>query len=372
MKQIKFIDFSREYNFLKDKLTLRLNKVLSKGDFILGEELKNFENNFAKYIGVKYAIGVNSGTDALFLSLLSLGIKKGDEVIVPSFTYMATALAVSFTKAIPVFVDIEPDTYCIDPEDVEKKISKKTKAIIVVHLYGHPVNMNEILKLAKKYNLKIIEDCAQAHGAKWQMAGGRWQMVGAMGDLGCFSFYPTKNLGCYGDGGMIVTNSKKLYQRLLMLRDYGRISKYVHKEIGYNSRLDTLQAQILNLKLKYLDKWNERRRELAKYYNSLLRNLDNVVISKEKKGYKHVYHLYVIRVKKRDYILKQLVKNKIQVLIHYPLPCHLQPVYKNSSYKRGSLPISENISKEVLSLPLYPFLKKEEIERVVSILKRVL
>ena len=366
--KIKFIDFSREYGLLKNKLDKKFASVSKKGSFILGKELIEFEKEFASYCGVKFAAGVNSGTDALHIGLLSLGIGRGDEVIVPDFTYIATAMAVSYTQAVPVFCDIKEDTFEIDPEDIERKITSRTKAIIPVHLYGHPASMENILKIAKKYKLKVIEDCAQAHGAKINKV-----RVGSFGDCGCFSFYPTKNLGCYGDGGMIVTNSEKLYNRILKLRDYGRASKYKHVLIGYNSRLDTMQAAILRVKLKYLDIWNRKRKELAYYYNEYLKDAAGIILPNEKKMYQHVYHVYVVRIKKgRDAFCKQLAGKNIPVLIHYPVPCHLQPVYKDLGYKEGDFPVSEECAKEVISLPLYPFLKKEELIYIARTIRRLL
>lgn len=364
---IKFIDLSREGDFLIEKLSQKFNRLVREGTYILGKELREFEREFASYTGARFGLGVNSGTDALFLALLSLGIGRGDEVIVPAFTYLATALAVSYTAARPVFCDIEDKTYGIDPEDLERKITPRTKAVIVVHLYGHPANMKKILKIAQRYKLKVIEDCAQAHGAEIRLSERARKKVGSLGDLGCFSFYPTKNLGCYGDGGMIVTNSEKLYGKLLLLRDYGRDSRYRHKIIGYNSRLDTIQASILRVKFKYLESWNQRRRKLAALYNRLLGRVEEIRLPEEEKGYQHVYHLYVIRIKKkRDYLHQSLARKKIQTLIHYPLPCHLQPAYRNLQYRKGSFPTSEKLAQEVLSLPLYPFLREEEVKQIAQ------
>ncbi|OQX84236.1 MAG: hypothetical protein B6D53_00335 [Candidatus Omnitrophica bacterium 4484_49] len=371
MKRIKFIDFRREYNFLKDKIHPAIDKIITRGNFILGEEVQKFESAFSHFCNTRYAVGVNSGTDALFLALRASGIEKGDEVIVPAFTYAATVLAVVYTGAKPVFCDVDLETYSLSPQDVITKITSRTKAIIPVHLYGHPAPMPELLRIARDRKLTVIEDCAQAHGARWRNSNGKWQVVGSGGDLGCFSFYPTKNLGCYGDGGIVVTDNKKLYRSLLMLRDYGRRSKYQHTIIGYNSRLDTVQAGILGVKLKYLNSWNKRRRELATIYNSYLKDIPEVVIPREQKGYYHVYHLYPLRVKyKRDELYNYLNTRGIQCLIHYPIPCHLQPAFKYLGYKRGDLPNSEKLAREVLSLPLYPFITKDEIEYICLTVKR--
>lgn len=369
--KVKFIDFQREYNFLKNQISSRIEKIIKTGSFILGEELHKFEQRFAKLCNVRYAVGVNSGTDALFLALRALGIESGDEVIVPSFTYAATPLAVAYTGAKPVFCDIELETFSLDLQDISAKISSKTKAIIAVHLYGHPALMSEILSIARKRHLAVIEDCAQAHGAKWQNGNGKWQMVGGGGDVGCFSFYPTKNLGCYGDGGIVVTDDNRLYKKLLMLRDYGRKSRYKHIMVGYNSRLDNIQAGILNIKLKYLNRWIKIRRELAKIYNSYLNDIPKVIIPRERNGYYHTYHLYPLRVKfQRDKLYKYLNAIGIQCLIHYSIPCHLQPAFKYLGYKKGDLPNSELMARQTLSLPLYPFLQEKEIKYICSKIKK--
>lgn len=369
--RVKFIDFEREYNFLTPKIQPTINKIIKRGNFILGPEVRQFEKEFSNFCNVKYGVGVNSGTDALFLALRALGVGPGDEVIVPSFTYAATALAVAYTGAKPVFCDIELDTYTVSPPDLAAKISSRTKAVIAVHLYGHPAPMPEILRIARKKKIAVVEDCAQAHGAKWQARSGKWEMVGSGGDLGCFSFYPTKNLGCYGDGGMVVTGSKKLYHKLLMLRDYGRTSKYRHTIIGYNSRLDTIQAGILSIKLKYLHRWNKIRRKLASIYNHYLHDISGIIIPSERKAFYHVYHLYPLRVRsRRDELFNYLNEKGIQCLIHYPIPCHLQPAFKYLGYKKGDLPNSERLAREVISLPLYPFLKQNEIEYICLNIKR--
>ncbi len=337
--------------------------------------MRFFEKEFADYIGVKFAVGVNSGTDALFLGLSSLGIGKGDEVIVPAFTYIATAFAVTFTDARPKFVDINEDTYNIDVNKIKKAISKRTKAIIPVHLYGQPADMGPILRLADKYGLKVIEDAAQAHGATYKVKGQRskvkGQKTGSMGDIGCFSFYPTKNLGACGDGGMVVTNNKKIYKRLFMLRNYGRRDRYNHLVLGYNSRLDTVQAAILRLKLQKLDKWNNMRRQNAKIYNKYLKDCPGLVIPKEEEHLRHVYHIYAIRIKNRDKIHDYLRQKGIGVLMHYPIPLHLQPAYRNLGYRKGDFPISEKIANEVISLPMFPHLKIKDIAYISNVLKDI-
>jgi dTDP-4-amino-4,6-dideoxygalactose transaminase len=368
--RVPFIDLGAQYREIKSQALPRLDKLCKQGSFILGEELERFELKFSDYCQTKYAIGLNSGTDALFLGLLSLGIGRGDEVIIPTFTFIATALAVSHTQARPVFVDIDEKTYGIDVEQIKKSITKKTRAIIPVHLFGQPANMAPILKIADKYGLWVVEDCAQAHGSQYRRKTNNrnlsTQRVGSIGDLGCFSFYPTKNLGGFGDGGIVVTNNKKIFSRLRMLRDSGRVSHCVHTIKGYNSRLDTLQAVILSLKLKYLDKWNQMRRKNARIYTDLLKGNPNLVCPSEAPYARHVYHIYALQVKPRDRVLEYLRKKGICALIHYPIPLHLQKVYKDLGYKRGDFPVAEKISRQIISLPMHPYLKHQEIEYVAG------
>ncbi|MCM8778431.1 MAG: DegT/DnrJ/EryC1/StrS family aminotransferase [Candidatus Omnitrophica bacterium] len=373
--KVPFVDLEKQYAEIKKEIKDALEKIFNKGDFILGEEEGQFEEGFAKYIGTKYAVGVNSGTDALFLGLLSLGIGQGDEVIVPAFTYIATALAVSFCGARPVFCDIDEETYNINTNKVEGLITKRTKAIIPVHLYGQPADMKPILEIAKRYDLKVVEDCAQAHGSeyKFKIQNSKFKIykVGTMGDIGCFSFYPTKNLGACGDGGMVVTNDKDVYRRLLMLRDYGRKSRYEHIIIGYNSRLDTLQAVILSAKLKRLDKWNEMRRKNARIYIKYLEKNENIILPVEESYARHVYHIFAVRIKNRERIIEELQKRGISVLIHYPIPLHLQRAYKELGYRKGDFPVAEKIAQEVLSLPMYPHLTEREIKYVCDNFNRL-
>jgi len=367
--KLPILDLSGQYKQIRPDLLPALEETMLRGDFILGRELAAFEQEFARYCERKFCVGVNSGTDALFLALKSLDIGPGDEVIVPAFTYIATALAVTYTGARPVFVDVDEKTYNIDPAGIEKSIGRKTKAIIPVHLYGQPADMEPILKIAKKYMLKVIEDAAQAHGAKYKMPSGRWKMAGSISDIGCFSFYPTKNLGAYGDGGAIVTDSEYLRKKLLMLRDYGRKSRYKHIALGYNSRLDTLQAVILRIKLKYLDKWNRLRRERAGIYKRRLKHVAAIILPKEADYARHVYHQYVLRVKNRDKLVKTLAKRGIATLIHYPIPLPLQPIYKKLGYRSGGYPVAEKIAREVISLPIYPHLKRAQVDFISDNLK---
>lgn len=364
---IKLYDLEKQYLEIKKDFLKKINSLMNKGDFILSEELRLFEKEFSKFCQTKYAVGLNSGTDALFLSLKCLEIKTGDEVIVPAFTFIATSFAVSFTGAKPAFVDIEKDTYNIDPLKIEKAITKKTKAIIPVHLFGLCANMPEILKIAEKYKLAIIEDAAQAHGA--EING---KKAGSIGDFGCFSFYPTKNLSAAGDAGMITTNSRKYYNKLLQLRDCGRSKKrYLHSIIGYNSRLDNIQAALLRIKLRKLNIWNSIRINNAKIYSRLLKDIKEVIIPMVPKNFKHVFHIYPIRTKKRQKIIKEFLEHKIPYAIFYQLPVHLQKANKYLGYKLGDFPEAEKTSEEILSLPIHPNISTKDILKIISIIKKV-
>ena len=351
---IPFINLKKEYSSISEELNQKILNILQSGYYILGDEVKKFEEDFSDMIRIKYAVSVNSGSDALFLAINSLGVGNDDEVITVSHTFISTADAIVRTGVKPIFVDINPETYCIDVSKIEDKIIDKTKAILVVHIYGHPIDMDPISKLANKYNLFLIEDACQAHGAEYKDL-----KVGSIGDVGCFSFYPTKNLGAYGDGGMIVTNDSELSEKSIQLRSYGQIRKYHHDFIGFNSRLDEIQASILRVKLKNLENWNNRRRKIAELYNKLLQQSDVILID-EKKYCKHVYHQYVIRSKNREYLKEELLNKGIQTQIHYPIPVHFQKFYLNSSMK-FVLPVTEEICNEILSLPMYPGLKDDEI-----------
>ncbi|MFA5059097.1 MAG: DegT/DnrJ/EryC1/StrS family aminotransferase [Candidatus Omnitrophota bacterium] len=365
--KVPFLDFSEQYEEIKNEIDVGFKTVFKHGDFVLGKEEEEFEVEFSKFCESKYGVGVNSGTDALYLAVDSLDIGVGDEVIIPTFTFIATALCISYTGATPVFVDIEKDTYNLDPKKIEKAITKKTKAIIPVHIYGQAANMDEINQIAKKHNLKVIEDAAQAHGAAYN-----GKRIGSLGDIACFSFYPTKGLGAFGDGGMIVTANKDLYEKCLMLRDYGRVGRYNHKIKGYNSRLDTLQAVVLSAKLKRLDKWNKMRAQHAEYYGKLLKDVDGIVTPITKEGRTHVYQTFAIRIKEnRNQIHDELRKKGIGVLIHYPIPLHLQEAYQELKHKKGDFPVSEQVADEILSLPMFPHMKKEQIEAVASSIKEL-
>src|SRR3972149_982258 len=355
---IPFVDLKEEYRTIESEIQEVISAVMRRGNFILGENVKAFEEELAKYCGVKFGVVVGSGTEALHLALVAWGIKQGDEVITVPNTAAATALSISSSNAKPVFVDISQEFYTIDPTMIEEAISSRTKAIIPGHLYGQPTDMDPIMDIAERYGLSIIEDACQAHGAVY-----KGQKVGSIGHLGCFSFYPTKNLGAYGDGGIVVTNDKGLYEKLCLLRNYGQTDRYHHKIKGYNSRLDEIQAAILRVKLNMLDKWNEVRRNIAGIYNQLLEN-SHVITPKEADYAKHVYHLYVIRTRKRDELRTFLEESGIQTLIHYPIPIHLQEAYFDLGLEKDSYPISERCAKEILSLPVYPTLKEEDVGHI--------
>ena len=360
---ITFVDLKGEYAEIRREITQAIQRVLKNGWFILGGEVERFEEAFSEYVGAKYGIGVNSGSDALFLALKALGIGEGDEVITVSHTFISTADAIVRNGAKPVFIDIAPETYCIDVSGLEAKITNKTRAILPVHLYGHPADMEPIMEIAKRYNLAVVEDACQAHGVEY-----KGRKAGSIGDVGCFSFYPIKNLGAYGDGGMVVTDNEELAVELKMLRNYGQPQKYHHDFIGINSRLDEIQAAVLRVKLKYLDEWNEKRRGVAKLYDELLGN-SPVITPVERQYAKHVYHLYVVRYKERDRLQQDLLENGIQTQIHYPIPVHRQEAYLGL-FGGVNLTTTERICREILSLPMHPFLGEDEILTIADCVKK--
>lgn len=361
---IPLADLKAQYISIKDEIDIAIQRVVQQGQFILGTEVRAFEEEMTTYCATKFAIGVASGTDALHLSLLACGVKPGDEVITSPFTFIATAEAITQCNAIPVFADIDPRTYNINPEQIEDKITSKTKVIIPVHLYGQPANMGPILKVGKKHNLKIVEDCAQALGAEYQ-----GEKVGSMGNAGCLSFFPSKNLGAYGDGGMVVTNDNKIAETVDILRKHGAKTSYCHLMPGFNSRLDALQAAILSVKLKHLDEWNELRCHRALLYSQLLSQIDSIETPYMEEHNKSSCNYYTIRLKdsnlNRDKLRKHLEARGIQTAVYYPLSLHLQEVYKSLGYKLGNFPQSELAQEQVLSLPMYPELKEEQIREIV-------
>jgi dTDP-4-amino-4,6-dideoxygalactose transaminase len=369
---VPFLDLTRQYKRIEEEILSAEKRVVEKGRFILGEEVSSFEEEFAHYCGVRYGVGVGSGTEALFLALKATGIGIGDEVITVSHSFIASALAISMTGARPIFVDIDPEVYTMDPNALEHTLKKRKarnkkqsriKAILPVHLYGHPAEMDAIMDIAKRYNLMVIEDACQAHGAEY-----RGKKVGSLGLMSCFSFYPTKNLGAHGDGGMVVTDRKKLYDLLRLLRFYGENKKYEHVLKGWNSRLDEIQAAVLRVKLKYLDQWNGERRKRALAYKRVLENTE-IICPSVKEQIRHVYHLFVIQTKRRNSLQSFLKEKGIDTLIHYPVPIHLQKAYKELGYRRGDLPVTESVAQEILSLPFFPELTGEEMREVSTQIK---
>lgn len=357
---IPFLDLREEYQSIQPEIDHAIRKVLDGGQFILGENVKSFEHEFAEFCGVPFAVGVASGTEALQLSLVACGVKPGDEVITVANTAAPTALAITAIGARPVFVDIEPDTCTINPLLIEKAITDRTRAIIPVHLYGCVANLEPILKIAKQAKLHVIEDACQAHGAEFT-----GKKVGTIGDLGCFSFYPTKNLGAYGDGGIIVTKNKDLYEKLGMLHNLGQSEKYDHRILGFNSRLDEIQAAILRVKLTHLNEWNNRRSDLASLYSKLLQNLP-LKLPVNPDYCSRVYHLYVIQTKTRKRLQEYLRNAKIETQIHFPTPLHLQTAFQYLDVRKGTLPVTEQAAQQVLSLPLYPQLNPASVELIAS------
>jgi dTDP-4-amino-4,6-dideoxygalactose transaminase len=357
--RIPMVDFKAQYQSIEKEIDVAIKEVLLSGQYILGPVVKEFEEQVAAYCGLKYAIGVASGSDALILALRALDIGPGDEVITTPFTFVATAHAIVHCGAKPVFVDIEPDTFNINPALIEPAITKNTKAIIPVHLYGHPADMDPIMTIAKAYHLHVVEDAAQAFGARYN-----GKKVGSIGHVGCFSFFPTKNLGCYGDGGMVVTDNPDIAEKVDILRRQGCREKYHAEMIGYNSRLDAIQAAILKVKLKYVDQWNEQRRNIAHCYNALLSNSDVKTPIEAPYAY-HVYHQYTIRASKRDNLKQFLLENGIETSVYYPLPLHLQNAFRFLGNGEGNFPGSERSAKTVLSLPTFNQLSKGDQEYII-------
>lgn len=359
--KISLAVLGRQFGINKAEYEAAVLRVLSSGWYILGPEVEAFEQEFARYVGRKYCVGMNSGLDALTLSVKALGITHGDEVIVPANTYIATVLSITENGATPVFV--EPDIYYgIDASQIKRAITDKTKAIMAVHLYGQSVEMDTVSEIAQSYNLQLIEDCAQSHGAKY-----RGIMTGAFGEAGCFSFYPTKNLGAFGDSGAVVTDDEYLYKKLKMLRNYGSQVKYHNQIEGFNSRLDEVQAALLRVKLKHLGELNEERVRIADRYNTEIKNAFIDLPQLRCQDTNHVYHQYVVRIKNRESFQNYLAKNGIETVIHYPIPPHLAECYKYLGYKKGDFPITEQYASEILSLPMFNGMKDDEIDYVIKI-----
>lgn len=390
---IPLIDLKAQYNSLADKLNEATLGILSSANYIMGKTVLDFEKEFANYIGVKHAISVGNGTDALVLALKSIGIGEGDEVITTPFTFFATAEAISAVGGTPVFVDVNKETFNIDTTKIEEKITSKTKAIMPVHIFGQSADMDEINEIAKKHNLMVIEDACQAIGGKY-----KGRKIGTLGDVACFSFFPTKNLGCAGDGGMIVTDNDEIATIARALRTHGSGEngqkaynllnnieeevqkaegandtvynplKYYNYLIGYNTRLDAIQAAILDVKIKEIDKWNARRREIVKAYNEALQNND--LVTPVAKDYnEHVYHMYILQSENREEVIEKLKEAGIATGVYYPVPLHLQKVYKTLGYKEGDMPVAEYLSHRTFAIPVYPELNEEQVQYIISKLK---
>lgn len=356
---IKFLDLKKINNRYREEIDSRIKDILDKGWYLQGEENENFTKNFANFCGTKFALGVANGLDALNLIIKAYGFGNGDEIIVPANTYIATILAISENGCIPILVEPDIKTYNINPDSIEEKITTKTKAIMVVHLYGQAVQMEKIWKIAKKYNLKIIEDSAQAHGAIYQE-----NRTGNLGDASGFSFYPGKNLGCMGDGGAVTTNDEELFNKIKAIANYGSDRKYHHIYKGVNSRLDEIQAAVLDIKLKHLDSDNNKRREISKYYRENIKN-SKIILPETYNEKSHVWHIFAVRTQNRDEFQKYLTEKGIQTIIHYPTPPHKQGAYKE--WNKLSFPITEEIHNTILSLPISPVMTDSEIEKVVEV-----
>lgn len=374
MDEIPLLDLRKQFKTIREEIKEAVNKVLSSGRYILGPNVEALEEEIANYCGVSFAVGVASGTDALRLSLIALGIGEGDEVITTPFTFIATTQAIIQTGATPVFVDIDEKTFNLDVKQVERSITKRTKAILPVHLFGHSVDMRPLLEIARKHNLFVIEDAAQSFGSEYNYLSSEgateWRKVGSMGDVGCFSFFPTKNLGGFGDGGMVITNQKGIAKKVSLLRVHGGNSfDYSYNIMGYNSRLDEIQAAILRVKLKYVDKWIKLRREKAALYNRLL--AETPVETPHCEPYaKHTFCVYTIKTSQRDSLKNYLNAHKVSTKIYYPIPLHFQKVYDKQNFYQVRLPNAEKVCREVLSLPLYPELEEEKIIYIVEKIKK--
>ncbi|PIC85451.1 transcriptional regulator [Sporosarcina sp. P20a] len=364
--KVQMLDLSEQYKIIKHEVLQKLDEVMSSSQFILGSYVKQVENNIAEMSKTKYGIGVANGSDAIHIALQAAGVKAGDEVITTSFTFFATAGAIARANAVPVFVDIDPITYNIDPSKIEEVITEKTKAIIPVHLYGQMADMNPIIEIAEKYKLHVIEDAAQAIGSTY-----KGKQVGEMSSAATYSFFPTKNLGAYGDGGMVVSNVENLAEQARVIRVHGSKPKYHHHVLGYNSRLDEMQAAVLSVKLPHLPIWSEDRRKHAAYYTEKLNEVlgDRVVTPVEIEGNYHVFHQYTLRVERRDELQSYLKEQGVSTMIYYPIPLHMQPVFKDLGYKVGDLPETEKAAQEALSLPMFPELKREQQDYIIDKIK---
>lgn len=362
---VPFVDLKAQYQTIAGQVDEAMRRVVADADFILGRDVALFEREFADFCEAEYAVGLDSGTSALELALRAHGIGEGDEVITVSHTFVATVAAISYTGALPVLVDVDRDSYNIDAGKIEAAITPRTKALVPVHLYGQPADLDLILAIARKHNLVVIEDACQAHGARY-----KGKRVGALGDAGCFSFYPGKNLGAYGDAGMVVTNKKEIAERITLLRNYGQPQKYRHVMMGYNRRLDSLQAAVLRVKLPLLDEWNASRQRAARLYNELLEDAEGIRTPYAAEESSHAYHLYVVQHAQRERLMSYLHEQGVSAGLHYPIPVHLQPCYEDLGLRSGSLPVSEAVSSRVISLPMFAEITAEQIEYVCDHVKK--
>ena len=371
--EVPFLDLKVQYRSIKDEIDNAIQKVLDNTAFILGPSVSEFEKEFAKIHNVKYCLGTSSGTDGNHLALWSLNIGPGDEVIIPANTFIATAWGATLCGATPVFIDCHTESYNIDPGKVERAITKRTKAIVAVHLYGQSADMNSLRKISKEYNIHFVEDAAQAHLAEY-----KGKKVGSLSEVTSFSFYPGKNLGAYGEAGAVVTNDENIFQKIKKLREHGQSKKYYHETFGHNYRMEGIQGAVLEVKLKYIDNWTNQRRRVADRYRELLNNLEQIILPVEMPDHKHVYHLYVIKVNVGDRRKNQEVRNNLQAYLqeqkistglHYPVPLHMQECFKHLGHKQGDFPETEMLAESGLSLPMYPELSDDQIEYVVSKIK---
>lgn len=366
VEKIPLLDLRAEYAEIKESVDASIRRVVESARFILGDEVTSFEQDFAAFCRAEYAIGVGSGTDALYVALKTCGVEAGDEVITTPMTFIATSEAISLCCAKPVFVDVDPQTHNMDASLIEAVITPRTKVILPVHIHGYPVDMDPILVIARRFNLYVIEDAAQAQGAEY-----KGRRVGTLADLACFSFYPGKNLGAYGDAGAITTNNAELAKKARLLRDHGRTSKYEHQVVSFNWRIDALQAAILHAKLPYLEGWNRRRHEIALKYNELLKN-SGAQLPVIDEDFGSVWHHYAINISNRDEVQKKLKEKGIETGIHYPIPLHIQPAYQFLEYETGDFPMSETVAETTLSLPMYPAMTDEQVHHVAEMLLGVL
>jgi len=361
--KVPFIDLKRQYRLIKSEVERAVLKILDTQECIMGEKLLKFEKRIASYLGVKYALTVSSGTKALYMALLAIGLKPGDEVIVPDFTFFGTAEVVLLLFGKPVFADVNYDDFCIAPESFERLITDKTKAVIPVHLYGQPAAMDKITDIASKHEIAVIEDCAQSIGAQFKGC-----YTGTLGDIGCFSFYPTKNLGCCGDAGMLTTNNEELYEKLKLIRDHGQNRKYNHIIAGLNGRCDTIQAAILNVKLNYFNEWTKTRQKIAEYYLTALKDTASILLPYKKENVTHVYHQFVLKVKNREKFRSLLKEKGVATAVHYPKALHTQPVFNGTAQVFES-EVALKVSQEVISIPCFPEMTQDEIDYVVTSIK---